>query len=496
MSKGIYKFQLFNISWVILLFLNTLSAQTVTMRGKVVDAATKESLPGANIILLGTSIGTASDNEGKFIIRNIPAGTYNIKTSYVGYKTNEFNAELIAGRIFETEVKLSPASIEGQTVTVTAQASGQNEAINQQLSSDQIKNVVSLARIQELPDANAAESVARLPGVSLIREGGEGSKVVIRGLSPQYNEITIDGIQLPGNVVSNDPNSQSSLIGDRGTNLSMISSSMLGGIEVIKAITPDMDAAVIGGVVNFGLKKAVKNNSSLPTFELLMQGSHNALKNKTDDYMVVGSYEQRFFDQKLGVFLQGSIEKRNRSSNQLGVNYQLNDKSHGDQGVPDLNSLNLDDVSRIRERDGITAVLDYSHSSGEIDFYNFFSTSNTTPISRSESIIQNQNWMYYSATDSKNKLNVITNFVSIKQDIPIFHIDLKLSHTYSESHNPGDLFFTFWQQNAGLSGLGNLSKLSPKALSALAIPNEAVARLETIRHYCKFFKRQGADRIS
>ena len=475
MSKVIY-----TISFAILLFLSSLSAQTVTMRGKVVDAVTKESLPGANIILLGTSIGAASDNEGKFLIRNIPAGKYKIRTSYVGYKTNEFDAELIAGRTFETDIKLYPASIEGQVVTVTAQASGQNEAINQQLSSDQIKNVVSQARIQELPDANAAESVARLPGVSLIREGGEGSEVVIRGLSPQYNEITIDGIQLPGNVVSTDPNSQQSLLGDRGTNLSMISSSMLGGIEVIKAITPDMDAAVLGGVVNFGLRKALKQFDDKPSFELTLQGSHNALKNTNDDYFFEGSYEQRYFNQKLGLFLQGSAEKRNRSDNQLSVAYQLNDKTHGDQGVPDLNSMSMNDFNRIRERQGVTAVLDYEHSTGQIGFMNFFSTSVTKPVERDESINPSQNWMFYSASDSKNTLNVITNLLSIKQDIPVFHIDLKLSHTYSENRNPNDLSFTFWQQDAGLSGLGNLTRLSPKALVVLAKPNETIASLTTI----------------
>ncbi len=194
-----------------------------------------------------------------------------------------------------------------------------------------------------------------------------------------------------------------------------------------------------------------------------MQGSHNALKNTYNDYMMEGSYEQRFFEQKLGLFVQASAEKRNRSANELGVTYQLNDKTHGDQGVPDLLSMSLNDVFRTRERQGITAVLDYEHSSGEIGFMNFFSTSNTTPISRTESINQSQNWMYYSATDTKNKLNVITNLLSIKQDIPIFHIDLKLSHTYSENRNPDDLSFTFWQQDAGLSGIGNLSKLTSKS---------------------------------
>ena len=483
-----YKIQPAYILLLFLLYLNTLSAQSGIIKGTVVDSLTNDPLPGANIILLGTSIGAASDNEGKFIIRNIPVGSYKFKASYVGYKARVFNVILKESQTLEIKFNLNPVGIEGQTVTVTAQASGQNEAINQQLSSLQIKNVVSLARIQELPDANAAESVARLPGVSIIREGGEGAQVVIRGLSPQYNQVTIDGIQLPGNVVSNDPNSQSSMVGDRGTNLSMISSSMLGGIEVIKAITPDMDAAVLGGVVNFGLRKAVKSKFSIPTFEVLAQGGYNALKDTRNDYLVVGSYEQRFFNQSLGFFLQGSNERRNLSANELGVSYQLNDKQNGEAGIPDLNSIDLTDVLRRRERSGITAVLDYEHSTGEIGFMNFFSTSNTKSVSRNESIVQSNNDLFYSATDSDNKLNVIANLLSIKQDISFFHIDLRLSHTYSESHSPEDLNFTFWQNDAGLSNIGNLSKLNPKALAPLARPDETTAKLETIKTSGNFSK--------
>ncbi len=142
-----------------------------------------------------------------------------------------------------------------------------------------IMNVVSAARIQELPDVNAAESVGRLPGVSLIRTGGEGSQVVIRGLSPQYNQITMDGVELSSNVnsqnsiISGDRNqgtAAASLLGDRGMDLSMISSSMLGGIEVIKAITPDMDATVLGGVVNFDMRKAAKEPTTGREWERLL----------------------------------------------------------------------------------------------------------------------------------------------------------------------------------------------------------------------------------
>ncbi|MCB0747682.1 MAG: TonB-dependent receptor, partial [Ignavibacteriae bacterium] len=371
--------------------------------------------------------------------------------------------------------------VEGETVVITAQASGQNEAINQQLSSIQIKNVVSMARIQELPDANAAESVGRLPGVSIIREGGEGSKVVIRGLSPQYNQITIDGVQLPGNVVSNDPNQQGSLVGDRATNLSMISSSMLGGIEVIKSITPDMDAAVLGGVVNFGLRKAFMSNGDSPAFELLTQSGYNNLKDSYGDYKFVGSYEQRFFDQSFGVFLQVSTEKRNLSANELGVSYQLTDKTHGDAGIPDINSVNLNDKSSSRNRDGATLVLDYEHKGGSIGMMNFVSSSDTKSIYRGESIINTANDIVFSATDAENKLNILSNLISIKQEIPYFHVDLKLSHTYSESRNPEDLTFTFWQNEAGLANIGDLTKLPPKQLFDLAKPNAATADMADIR---------------
>ncbi len=310
MSKKNYNFYLWSFLFVSLVLVNTLSAQTVTIKGTIVDSLTNDPLPGANVILPGTSIGAATDVDGKFLLRNIPVGSYSIRASYVGYDAQEFSIQLQEGRTLELEFELNPVSLEGQTVVITAQASGQKEAINQQLSSLEIKNVVSMARIQELPDANAAESVARLPGVSIIRQGGEGSKVVIRGLSPQYNQITIDGVQLPGNVVSNDPNSQNSLVGDRATDLSMISSSMLGGIEVVKAITPDMDAAVLGGVVNFGLRKAVRGNFDSPTFGLTTQGSYNDLKSTYNDYLLVGSYEQRFFDQSFGIFFTGINGKK------------------------------------------------------------------------------------------------------------------------------------------------------------------------------------------
>jgi len=152
------------------------SAENGTIEGSIIDSQTGEALPGANLLLQGTSLGAASDLNGKFTIRNVPPGSYKMRATYIGYNYKEVNVVVQAGATLKLEVKLEAVGVKGKEVVVTAQASGQSSAINRQLSSVQITNVVSAAKIQELPDANAAESVGRLPGVSLIREGGEGSR--------------------------------------------------------------------------------------------------------------------------------------------------------------------------------------------------------------------------------------------------------------------------------------------------------------------------------
>ena len=219
-------------------------AKDFSITGYVKDAKNGNILVGANVFIVGTSLGTSAREDGQYKINNVKPGTYSVKASYIGYVTTE-DSVTITDTDINLDFNLSYTTIEGKEVNVTAQAKGQMDAINRQLNARSIVNIISSDRIQELPDANAAESVARVPGVSIKREGGEGNKVVIRGLSPKYNAITVEGTRLP----STDPD-------DRSTDLSMISQYVLDGIEVTKAGTPDQDADVLGGTVNFKLKRA------------------------------------------------------------------------------------------------------------------------------------------------------------------------------------------------------------------------------------------------
>ncbi|MDR3627714.1 MAG: TonB-dependent receptor [Ignavibacteriaceae bacterium] len=472
-------------SLIIILILNSaiFAASNGTIKGTIKDAQTKESLPFSNVVIVGTSWGASSDVEGNYVIQNIPSGKYTIRGSYIGYKSEEIVIEIQDGQTVKHNFNLKAEGIYSDSVVITAQAEGQTKAINEQLSSIAIKNVVSAAKLQELPDANAAESVGRLPGVSLIREGGEGSQVVIRGLSPQYNQVTIDGVQLPGNVASN--SNSSSDIGDRATDLSMISSNMLGGIEVTKAITPDMDASVIGGVVNFDLRKAKKTETGLPIYEILAQGGYNSLQRTYSDYKFSGSVEKRFLEDRLGVFAQVSAERKNLTSNELGAGYFLKDKNYGIKNPVYLSNVSLADVIRDRQRYGATLVLDYKLPQGEIDFMNFVSSSDTRSFNRSENYDFPGNTKNFSGTDSKNKLNVITNLIDVKQSIPIFDVDLKLSHTYSESHDPEDLYFSFMNQSAGINHV-EYESLSPSQAVPKANNNLSTTYLDAFNNSSNF----------
>lgn len=463
---------------VLFVFVKTFAAET-NIKGLVKDKATGEDLPGANVVLLNTSIGAATDNNGKYIIRNVPPGTYTLQASYIGYNSSSVTFKVQEGQTVEENFSLEAVGVVGQTVVVTGQASGQNSAINQQLSSDQIVSVVSAAKIQELPDANAAESLGRLPGISVLRSGGEANEVVIRGMAPKFNQILINGVQLTSSNPAN-----------TSIDLSMISSNMLEGMEVKKTVTPDMDASVIGGVVNLELREAGVNTPGVPQFGIVAQGGYNALSNaynKLNNYKYVGSAEDRFFDNKFGVFAQFDAERRNLTSNQLGALYTNNGDS---DSLYLTNGLNLNNIPRDRQRYDAAVVFDYKLPDGTIKLSNFLSTGTTDIQNRGEYFgiqgTEGSNIINTTLAYSKSKLSVITNSLHMQYQLPIFYVNALLSHTYTETKNPNDWTATFQQGSAGLNSLVQASNIDPKIIPKIATPDPASSFLHDLSNSGSF----------
>ena len=137
------------------------AAGTGIIKGIVADALTDDRLPGAAVLIKEKFLGTYTDINGQFVLNNVPGGFNTVTISYLGYKEQKLVVEIAAGETKTIEVSLEVLTTEVAAVIVTAQIRGQRAAINQQLASTTVANVISTEKMQELPDANAAEAIGR-----------------------------------------------------------------------------------------------------------------------------------------------------------------------------------------------------------------------------------------------------------------------------------------------------------------------------------------------
>lgn len=445
------------------------------IEGRVTDATTGEYLYGASVIIEGTSLGAATDLDGKYIITNIPSGSYTLKVSYVGYKTITYTVQVKENDRVEKNIQMEAVAVSTAEVVVTAQASGQNSAINQQLASDNIVNVVSSTRIQALPDANAAESIGRLPGISLIRSGGQATKVVVRGLSPEFNQISMNGVPIPSNESGS--GDQEKFGGGRGIDMRMISSSSLDGIEVYKTNTPDMDAAVLGGTINLGIRKAKKVNAMaegesilpdyMPAISFQAQGGFKDLTNEYNNFKFDVTFEKRFFDEKLGVLVQGIMQEQNLTSDRLDADYTQAAKAINPDSLK-MTYLNLYYNPRTERRYNGTITLDYDIPDGNIALTNIFSQSRskTHYFEQRYGLNRGDNAIHYYVNEDPNDLNLITNILTYKQKTSLVDIDATFSHSYSENIRPDSWTIMFEQLSTGTNQVND--ELSPVKIAELA----------------------------
>lgn len=359
-------------------------------------------------------------------------------------------------------VELEFAAITGEEVTITAQAEGQMAAINQQISSRTITNVVSAEKIQDIPDANAAESVGRLPGISIVRDGGEGQKVTIRGLSPKYNVMMVNGVRM-----------QSTDRDDRSVDLNMISPNILSGIEVTKALTADMDADAVGGMVNLKIGKAAEGFHSKFSF----QDGYGSLGDTYGNYKITGLVSNRYMNNKLGVQLSANIDDFNRDSDVLSAGYALNEEAILDKGlIPvDLASATISDKVTDRRRIGGGLVLDYKFNNGSLLFNNFISNLNEKQVEQQNTLWTEGNQWGAFAADRELSNTVLSNALQGEFEFFSVGMDFSLSNSISKQYRPGDLTMNIGMKQ-GRAGFSAPTLDDP----LLATPSELLNAAEVI----------------
>ncbi|MFI2741374.1 TonB-dependent receptor [Zhouia sp. PK063] len=277
------------------------SAQEGNIKGNIIDESNL-SVPGATVVITSLNKGVVSNFDGEFTFVNIPEGTYTLTVKYLGYSDVEKEVTVNVGTTSEVKITLHPKSVELNDVEVTGFAlGGQAKALNTQKNNRNITNVISTDQIGKFPDANAGDALKRVTGVTMQVDQGEARNIIIRGLAPQLNSVTLNGSRIPSAEGDN-----------RNVQMDLIPSDMIQTIEVNKAVTPDMDADALGGSVN-----------------LITRSSPNAFRVSA----TLGSGISFIRDKRIlnGSFLVGDKSKNGKFGWMLSAS--LNDVAYGSDNV-------------------------------------------------------------------------------------------------------------------------------------------------------------------
>ncbi|MEL7188723.1 MAG: TonB-dependent receptor [Pseudomonadota bacterium] len=231
------------------------------VRGTVADASGTENLQAAEITIeeLGRKATTARD--GTYIFVGVPAGTYTLTARYVGADAASFSVDVPEEGSVTQDFSMSSGD---GSIVVVGQRANQASALSRKRAADGVTDVLTRDAIGQFPDQNVAESLRRLPGINVLNDQGEGRFVSVRGLDPELNSSSLNGVRLP------------SPEGDtRSVALDVISSDIIESITVKKSLTPDMDADTIGASIEIETTSAFDRKKDL--FTVKVEGSYNDL---------------------------------------------------------------------------------------------------------------------------------------------------------------------------------------------------------------------------
>lgn len=276
--------------------------KTSIISGKISESETNFSLPGATIRLQGINKYTYSNQNGEFEFLDVPEGNYQVEITYIGYEKQ--TKEVMVGNGTNTNITfmLVPASNGLEEVVVIGdRLRGQTKALNKQKSNPNISNVISSDQTGRFPDANIGDALKRVQGVTMQNDQGEARNIIIRGLAPNLNSVTLNGDRIPSAEGNN-----------RNVQMDLIPADMISTIEVNKTLTSDMDADAIGGSVNL-ITRATPNGERISA---TLAGGYGPIREK-GNYTAGFVYGNRYLENKLGVVFSTSYFNNNYGSDNV-----------------------------------------------------------------------------------------------------------------------------------------------------------------------------------
>jgi len=221
-------------------------AQDGEVRGRVFNPINNDGVPFANVAVLGTDFGTVTDENGNYILSNIPPGLYNIRASFVGYRSKTFfEIQVTRARAVRLDFDLKEEAANLSEVVVSADFTRSDET------------PISVRRlntneIERYPGGNRDISrvIQSLPGVA--STASFRNDIIIRGGAPSENKFFVDEIEVP---VINHFSTQ----GSSGGPVGILNVNLIKNVDVITGGFPADRMNSLSSFFEFQLKEGRKD---------------------------------------------------------------------------------------------------------------------------------------------------------------------------------------------------------------------------------------------
>lgn len=231
-------------------------------------------------------------------------------------KTTIFRKKLLASAVAASALAgLSSTTVLAQDegvveeVVVTGIRASLTRSMDVKRNAVGVVDAISAEDIGKMPDTNLAESLQRIPGVSIDRVNGEGSKVTVRGLAGDYNLVTLNNRQMPA----------SSFGTSRSFDFANLASEGVAGVEVYKSGRADLQSGGMGALINIITPRPLKNPGLKAVVGAKAVYDDSSVMEDDLTPEVSGLFSNTFADDTIGVALTGSYQERNSGDRNASV---------------------------------------------------------------------------------------------------------------------------------------------------------------------------------
>jgi len=231
------------------IFLVTITkAQTGRISGTILDSKTGETLPGAVVLVEGTTRGASADFDGKFSINNVSLGKVNLVVSYISYTTKKITDVIVSSEPVDVNIQLEPSSsndLNEVEIVVTLNKENNTALVMQQKNNASVSDGVSAETIRRTPDKNTSDVLKRVSGASI----QDNKFAIVRGLNERYNAAYLNGAPLPSTESDR-----------KAFSFDLFPSNMLDNLIITKTARPDLPGEFAGGIIEINTKNIPEKN--------------------------------------------------------------------------------------------------------------------------------------------------------------------------------------------------------------------------------------------